>query len=235
MNNPPVMPPKRATGWRIGVSGCLLGQQVRFDGNHKRNDYIVEKLKNHFDLVSFCPEVAIGMGVPRPPIQLVWQDEAIHARGVEQPELDVTEPLTGYFDSVREQIEPLIGYIFKQGSPSCVISGVRLHGNESGSGSTAGLFAARPLAAFPQLPVEEEIRLSDPRLRENFLIRLFVQGRWHDLFTAGFSFNALLEFHSRHKMLLLAHDEATYRRLGRWLAEAGLTRAGQEGRRYAKW
>ncbi|HNL23437.1 MAG TPA: DUF523 and DUF1722 domain-containing protein [Pseudomonadales bacterium] len=221
-------PPAR---WRIGVSRCLLGEPVRYDGGHKRNGYVVETLQRHFDLVAFCPELEVGLGVPRPPIRLVRHAQSVRALGVEQPELDVTLPLTRYLDQVRERVAPLVGFILKQGSPSCGLE-VALHEAERPIGTTAGLFSGRLRAALPWLPVEEEGRLSDPRLRENFLTRLFVHGRWRDLPDGGLDFATLLAFHRSHKMLLLAHDEACYRRLGRWLAIARQLEPGQRAEQY---
>ncbi|HQN41807.1 MAG TPA: DUF523 domain-containing protein, partial [Pseudomonadales bacterium] len=129
-------PPAR---WRIGVSRCLLGEPVRYDGGHKRNGYVVETLQRHFDLVAFCPELEVGLGVPRPPIRLVRHAQSVRALGVEQPELDVTLPLTRYLDQVRERVAPLVGFILKQGSPSCGLE-VALHEAERPIGTTAGLF-----------------------------------------------------------------------------------------------
>lgn len=200
---------------RVGVSACLLGAKVRFDGGHKRDRFIDEMLRRYFEFVPVCPEVAIGLGTPRPPIRLVQTAAGVRALGTRNAELDVTTDLQAYGREVAGSGE-LCGFIFKKGSPSCGMERVRIydaHGVAHADGS--GLFAAEVMRASPLLPVEEEGRLNDPVLRENFVSRVFVFARWHALLDAGLSRAALVSFHARHKLLILAHSTEGYRQLGR--------------------
>lgn len=205
---------------RIGISSCLLGQKVRYDGGHKLNDYIVGTLGGHFEFVPFCPEVHIGMGVPRPPIRLVATDSGPRAMGVRDVKLDVTEQLRA---CAHEQISwhgTLSGYILKKDSPSCGMERVKLYRDGMPSKKGVGVYAAGLMANFPLLPVEEEGRLGDPALRTNFLERVGMLYRWQTLVTAGITMAALTTFHSRYKLILISHHQNDCRALGRLLANA---------------
>jgi uncharacterized protein YbgA (DUF1722 family)/uncharacterized protein YbbK (DUF523 family) len=206
---------------RVGVSRCLLGEEVRFDGGHKRDRYVTEVLGPYFDWVPVCPEVEIGLPIPRPPVRLVQIEGAVRVRGVRDPDLDVTDALIGLHPRVAHRFSGVSGFILKRGSPSCGMERVQVYdegGRSVGSGS--GVFAEALRRARPNLPVEEEGRLNDPRLRENFVTRVFAYRRWQDLRTGTVSVSALQGFHSRHKLLLLAHNQAGYRRLGPRVAAA---------------
>ncbi|MAV26937.1 MAG: hypothetical protein CMQ05_12620 [Gammaproteobacteria bacterium] len=208
----------------IGVSACLLGQQVRFDGNHKRDRYVVDVLGDQLPLESYCPEVAIGLGTPRAPIRLVnMGEDDVHAVGVEDPTRDVTEALRAYGRDTAASLAHLSGYVFKKDSPSCGVHGVRVYARENAPPSRTGrgLFASEVMRAFPELPVEEEGRLNDDGLRENFLTRVFTYHRWQRLVDLGITVHSLTQFHTRHKFLLLAHHEPGYRELGRIVASSG--------------
>ncbi|MDD3652534.1 DUF523 and DUF1722 domain-containing protein [Immundisolibacter sp.] len=207
---------------RLGVSACLLGERVRYDGGHKRDGFVADVLAEHFELVPMCPEVAIGLGVPRAPIRLVQTAAGVRVRGVRDVELDVTDALDAEAARVCRQLAGLCGYVLKKNSPSCGMARVKTYtesGQEHGRGS--GAFAAGLMARAPLLPVEEEGRLRDPVLRENFIERVFAYARWQALLAAGASGAALVDFHGRHKYQLLAHNQAAYRRLGRLVAGAG--------------
>ena len=208
---------------RIGISSCLLGNKVRFDAGHKHSAYITRTLGEYFEFVPFCPEMAIGLGVPRPPIRLVKVDGSIRVRGVRDPEQDVTEALVENATAVARELEGVSGYLFKKGSPSCGMERVKVYHPESGHPveSSAGIYARTIMQALPELPVEEEGRLMDPRLRENFIERVFIYHRWHCYCAAGMTPAALVDFHTRHKFSVLAHDEPAYRELGRLVAAAG--------------
>lgn len=208
---------------RIGISSCLLGKQVRYDAGHKHSAYITQTLGEYFEFVPFCPEVAIGLGIPRPPIRLVSVDGAIRVRGVDDPERDVTEALIENGEAVAGQLGNVSGYLFKKGSPSCGMERVKVYHAHSGHPveSSAGMYAATLMRRLPELPVEEEGRLMDPRLRENFIERVFVYHRWHRYCARGMTPAALVDFHTRHKFSVLAHDEPAYRELGRLVADAG--------------
>ncbi|MDX1431531.1 MAG: DUF523 and DUF1722 domain-containing protein [Gammaproteobacteria bacterium] len=204
------------------MSSCLLGEEVRYDGGHKHDRFVTDVLGRYFDYVAFCPEMAIGLGAPRAPLRLVGDTTRVRVRGVRDPQLDVTDALVDYADSVRAACARLGGYIFKRGSPSCGVQRVSVY-TEAGMPSTksSGAFAGRLMETLPLLPVEEEGRLRDPVLRENFVTRVYVYDRWQRALADGLDAGALVTFHTRHKFLLLAHCEQTYRRLGRLVAGAG--------------
>ena len=205
----------------IAISSCLLGQEVRYDGGHKHNGYITETLGEYFEYTAFCPEVAIGLGIPRPPIQLVQVDGAIRVRGSRDPQLDVTAQLQDYAESVVPLLTGMCGYIFKRASPSCGMERVKLYRDGNLIGTDRGVYAAVIMRALPELPVEEEGRLMDPVLRENFIERVFVYHRWQQFRAKGLTAAGLVEFHTKHKFTLLAHDESVYRELGRMIANIG--------------
>lgn len=204
----------------IGVSACLLGREVRFDGGHKRSRFITDSLARHFELTAFCPEVAIGMGTPRQPIRLTGDVENPQAVGVKTPELDVTQPLRDYGKKTAGDIHDLCGFIFKKDSPSCGMERVKVY-NEKGmpERTGTGLFANEIIKAHPLLPVEEEGRLNDAHLRDNFITRVYVYARWKALLKAGLSKSALLEFHTGHKYLVMSHSPVRYRELGQMLSD----------------
>ena len=207
---------------RLGISSCLLGQEVRYDGGHKHNGYITESLGQFFEFVPFCPEVAIGLGVPRPPIRLVKDVDGTRARGIKDPTLDVTDRLAEYAAKVAPKLRGVSGYILKKGSPSCGMERVKVYGRQGVSVSAgAGIYAGALMELLPELPFEEEGRLMDPVLRENFIERVFVYHRWQQLAGQRLTARRLVEFHTRHKFIVLAHDEKRYRELGRLVATAG--------------
>ncbi|KPK56733.1 MAG: hypothetical protein AMS22_00175 [Thiotrichales bacterium SG8_50] len=218
---------------RVGISSCLLGAEVRFDGGHKRDAFITGALSRYFDYVPVCPEVAIGLGTPREPIRLVADAGQPRAVGVKDPSLDVTQALSEYGRETATRLQGIAGYIVKRGSPSCGMERVKIY---SAKGMPAkqgiGVFTRALVAEAPLLPIEEEGRLNDPALRENFILRVFVYDRWQKLVAAGVSAKGLVEFHSRHKYLLLAHDTGAYRQLGRLVAGAGSAPLGELGRAY---
>ena len=163
---------------KIGVSACLLGRKVRFNGGHKRSRFITDALVDHFDFVAFCPEVAIGMGTPRQPIRLVGDDRNPQAVGVKTSQLDVSQPLRNYGKKVAGDTTDLCGFIFKKDSPSCGMERVKVY-NDKGmpERSGTGLFAREIIEAHPLLPVEEEGRLNDADLRDNFITWVYERAR----------------------------------------------------------
>lgn len=207
---------------QIGVSSCLLGQHVRYDGQHKHNGYITVTLGQFFDFIPFCPEVAIGLGVPRLPIRLVKHGHAVRARGVDNAEVDVTDQLSAYGTDVIPELRKVSGYILKKGSPSCGMERVKVYaatGVPLNNGT--GIYAQQIMKLLPELPLEEEGRLMDPVLRENFVERVFAYHRWHQAVALRPSADGLVQFHARHKFIVLAHDEKSYRALGPLVAKAG--------------
>jgi uncharacterized protein YbgA (DUF1722 family)/uncharacterized protein YbbK (DUF523 family) len=204
----------------IGVSSCLVGEKVRFDGGHKQNRYVLDTLGQYFRYRPFCPEMAVGLGVPRETIRLVERDGRIEAIGNKHPDLNVTEPLIRCAHDQRAWHREIFGYIVKKDSPSCGMERVRVYRGEQPQRDGAGLYTQTLMQNFPSLPVEEEGRLGDPVLRESFVKRVFIYRRWREMVDAGLDRAALTDFHARHKLILYSHDQDRGRRLGRELSQA---------------
>jgi uncharacterized protein YbgA (DUF1722 family)/uncharacterized protein YbbK (DUF523 family) len=207
---------------RIGVSSCLLGEQVRYNGGHSRSRFLTDELTPYVDWVPYCPEMEIGLGTPRETLRLTDAGRLVNHSGT-----------ADHTDAMAELPLPvgLDGYVFKSKSPSC---GIRALPRYADSGRPAdrrgaGVYAERLMAADPLLPVEDEGRLNDAVLREAFVERVFAGARLRALFGGDWRPGDLVAFHSRHKLQLLAHDPARYRAAGRVVARAGeRTRAGVE-------
>mgnify|MGYP000250572184 FL=1 len=209
---------------KVGISSCLLGEKVRFDSGHKKNAYVTDTLNDYFEFTPFCPEVSIGLGIPRETIRLVTVDEEIRCVGTKSPDLDVTEELYQSADDQRGWHAELSGYILKKDSPSCGMERVKLYkGIEKGQmaeKSGVGLYAKRLMENFPHLPIEEEGRLSDPRLRENFIQRVYIYSRWQEMEHKGFTLAGLQAFHAQHKYIFMSHNQNEGRILGASLANS---------------
>jgi uncharacterized protein YbgA (DUF1722 family)/uncharacterized protein YbbK (DUF523 family) len=207
---------------RIGISACLLGQEVRFDGGHKKDAFLTGVLAPHVAWVPVCPEVEVGMGTPRETLRL--EREGGRLRMVTtRTGIDYTEAMTAWAEQRVGSLAgaDLDGYVLKKDSPSCGMERVKVYG----AGGPAvrdgrGLFAGVLLKRFPLLPVEEEGRLMDPRLRENFIERVFAFRRLKGLFQSRWTTGGLVRFHTAHKMSLLAHSTTAYQELGRLVANA---------------
>ena len=208
---------------KIGVSSCLLGQEVRYNGGHKRDRFLVGSLSQFVDYVPVCPEVAIGLGIPRPPIRLVGDPDQPKAVGTDDPSMDVTSRLQSFARETVQTLGDISGYILKKDSPSCGMERVKVYSEKGGAPQRKGrgIFARVLMDWMPLLPVEEEGRMNDSVLKENFLMRVFVYHRWQQLVAEGLSSRALIAFHSDHKFLLMAHSQAAYQRMGRMLANLG--------------
>ncbi|WP_455201447.1 YbgA family protein [Kaarinaea lacus] len=208
----------------VGISSCLMGQKVRFDANHKEQRFITQKLAQRFEFVPVCPEMAIGLGVPRTPIHLIGDQHHQRVVNVKDETIDVTQPLIDFGQQKAKQLDFISGYIFKKGSPSCGLFNVKIYKSKTQVlNSGTGIYAQQIIENNPLLPVEEEGRLKDDNLRHNFLQRVEVYHRWQQLVARGLSKKSIIEFHTRHKFMLLAHCEATYRTLGPMIAQAGDT------------
>jgi uncharacterized protein YbgA (DUF1722 family)/uncharacterized protein YbbK (DUF523 family) len=209
---------------RIGVSACLLGQNVRFDGGHKHDRFITDTLGQYVEFVPVCPEVECGLGVPREAMRLVGKTESPRLITV-RTHVDHTERmLTWARKRVRElEKEDLCGFIFKSDSPSSGMERVKVY-NETGMPEKkgVGLFARTFMDHFPLIPVEEEGRLHDPKLRENYIESIFTLKRWREFLGAKPGLGGLVDFHTRNKLLLLSHSEKHYRAMGKLVA-AGKT------------
>jgi uncharacterized protein YbgA (DUF1722 family)/uncharacterized protein YbbK (DUF523 family) len=219
----------------IGISSCLLGQPVRYDSGHKRDAYLTDVLGKYFEYLPWCPEVGIGLSIPRPPIRLTGDPSRPRAVGVRDDSIDVGDKLVDYARSVMADAPRLSGYIFKRGSPSCGMERVKVYDAKGmPRGSSPGLYAAEVMRMLPLLPVEEEGRLNDPVLRESFVTRVYVYHRWQRLTDEGVTPAALIDFHTRHKFLLLSHSEVHYRGLGRLVARAGVDDIDALSREYVE-
>jgi uncharacterized protein YbgA (DUF1722 family)/uncharacterized protein YbbK (DUF523 family) len=205
---------------RIGISSCLLGEKVRYDGGHKLDRFIAETLGRYFDWVPVCPEVEYGLPVPREEMRLVGEPESPRLL-TRRTGVDHTEGMLRWADRRLGELEGegLCGFIFKSRSPSSGIGGVKVY-TPSGTPSRkgAGVFGRAFMKRFPLLPVEDDGRLHDPALRENFIERVFVFRRWREFLKKGASPGGLVAFHTRHKLLVLAHSVRHYKALGRLVA-----------------
>jgi uncharacterized protein YbgA (DUF1722 family)/uncharacterized protein YbbK (DUF523 family) len=209
------------TAIRLGISACLLGEQVRFDGGHKRDRFLTDELGKHVQWVPVCPEVEVGMGTPREAVHLV-RDGPTLRMVTTRTGVDYTERMNEWARSRVEALarEDLDGYVFKKDSPSCGVWRVKVFSPHASTRDGTGLFAAIVVQRFPLLPVEEEGRLTDPRLRENFVERLFAFRRLKEHFNRRWTIGSLVEFHTAHKMTLLSHSTTSYQKLGRLVARA---------------
>jgi uncharacterized protein YbbK (DUF523 family)/uncharacterized protein YbgA (DUF1722 family) len=218
----------------IGVSACLLGEQVRYDGGHKRNAFLLEELAPHVRFVPVCPEVGIGLGVPRETIRLVRHGDQVRLLGPEGA--DHTDAMRRWADGVIGDLRErdLSGFVLKKSSPSCGLERVRVwdEGLQQPSRAGRGIFAEALVDALPELAIEEEGRLNDPGLREHFVDRVFAHVRVRDFFAGPWGSESLVRFHSVEKAAVLAHDVETARRLGRLVAGHRRLELGQLARSY---
>lgn len=219
---------------KLGVSRCLLGDSVRFDGSHRRNKFVVDALSEYFDWEPTCPEVEAGFGTPRPTIRLVSEDDQLKVLSADGN--DVTEPLA---KASRRRVENLKkrgirGFILKKDSPSCGKERVRIYRKGHPTKTGVGLFAQTLMDAWPHLPIEDEGRLNDRKLRENFMCRVYTYDRWRTVLEAGANVRAIRDFHADHKFLLLAHKPDMCRSMGRRVAAMGRTASQDDLLAYEK-
>ncbi|MGI9591000.1 MAG: YbgA family protein [Myxococcota bacterium] len=205
---------------RIGVSSCLLGEEVRFDKGHKRSRFVADVLGDYVEFVSVCPEVEAGLGLPRPSMRLVREGELIQVLEV-QSRRDHTAALERHAKHRVAALRrmDLVGYVLKSGSPSCGMERVKIYTAKGPAKKEGrGVFAGALQDALPLLPVEEEGRLNDDPIRENFIERVFGYRRLRDLFAGRWTPRQVVEFHTAHKLQLMAHSPQAYRELGRLVA-----------------
>jgi len=208
---------------KVGISSCLLGNEVRFDGGHKHSKMCSENLSRYFDFIVECPEVGIGMGVPRKPIRLIGDVKSPHVVSSHDNSIDYTDKMLEFSHEKAKENSDLCGYIFMKNSPSCGLFRVKVY-QENGYPAQEpgrGIYASVITKENPLLPVEESGRLTDPSLRENFITRVFAYHNWQQLKQFGLSYHSIIDFHSRYKYTLMAHAPASYVELGRMLADAG--------------
>ncbi len=208
------------TPMRLGVSSCLLGEEVRYNGGHQLDRFVRDQLGQYVEYVPVCPEVECGLGIPREVMRLVGDPE--NPRLItSRTEQDMTERMTAYAERrVRElEKEDLCGFIFKSGSPSSGMERIKVYDKNGVPSKTGvGLFARAFMEHFPRLPVEDDGRLHDAMLRENFIERIFAHKRWKDLCRERKSRKRLVEFHTAHKLLILSHSPQHHREMGRLVA-----------------
>ncbi len=216
------IPPSNDAPIRIGVSRCLLGELVRYDGGHKRDSFLTEVLGRYVEWVPICPEAEAGMGTPREPMQLVADPRRPRLITIETGR-DMTNSLAHFTGRKLASLEQddVSGYIFKKNSPSCGIEQVPVINRQGRRLRTSvGLFAQAFMERFPLVPVEDEGRLSDPAIREHFIERVFSYRRLQVLMHTGLTKQAMVQFHTIHKYLLLAHSPQHYEALGRLISQA---------------
>ncbi len=207
---------------RIGISACLLGEKVRFDGGHKQDRYLTQTLGEYFEWVPVCPEVELGLGAPRPTMRLERVAQEIRLV-VPMNGRDLTGPMREFAKTRVRQLahDDLDGYILKSDSPSCGLLRVRVYGQSRvPERSGRGVFAEALTKKFSHLPIEEEGRLSDPRLRENWIERVFAYHHIKSFWRSRWTLQSLVVFHTAQKLVILAHSPKAYRKLGQLVARA---------------
>lgn len=208
---------------KIGISACLIGEKVRFDASNKPSNFCINELGQHVTYQSFCPEVAVGLPIPRPTIRQIKQDNIIH---VARPDGtgDVTDALKAYGQKVAKMTTHLSGYVFCAKSPSCGMERVKVYSPEGNALKSDGIgaFSREIMAANPLLPCEENGRLNDPLIRENFVARIYAYKHWQNLVASGLTKHKLTTFHSQYKYTVMSHDLLAYKALGQLLARADL-------------
>ncbi|WP_299080637.1 DUF523 and DUF1722 domain-containing protein [uncultured Paraglaciecola sp.] len=208
---------------QVGISACLVGEKVRFDASNKPSNFCIKELGKHVSYQTFCPEVAIGLPIPRATIRQIKNNDLI---SVARPDGtgDVTHALQAYGKKVAQLTKNLSGYVFCAKSPSCGMERVKVY-NQKGNALDSdgvGVFAKEIMQANPLLPCEENGRLKDPNIRENFVARVFAYKHWQDVEASGLTKHKLTTFHSQYKYTIMSHDLIAYKNLGRLLARADL-------------
>ena len=206
----------------VGVSACLLGEKVRYDGGHKHDCYITDTLGKFLTFVPVCPEVECGMPIPREAMRLE-DDPAAPRLMTRQSRIDKTEQMLSFCRAKVAELAnaALCGFIFKKNSPSSGLFRVKVYNRNNPVKTGRGLFADAVVKHFPLLPVEEEGRLHDMGLRENFIVRVFAYRRWRNFLRGSKSPGELVTFHTAHKLLIMAHNPLIYRQMGGLTANAG--------------
>ncbi len=208
---------------RLGIGSCLAGNEVRYNGQAKAANKHVRMLCDAFEVQAFCPEMGVGMGVPREPIHVVGDEDNLRILDVATHQRDYTTDIAGYANTVLDRAPDICGYILVKGSPSCGFERVKRF-NEKGNivaHDARGIFASALAELDPLLPLEDDGRLNDPALRESFVTRAFAYHEWKQLRQSGLTRGKLIDFYSRHKYLVMAHHVPSYKQLGPMLADMG--------------
>ena len=205
---------------RLGISTCLLGENVRYDGGHKLDSFLTDTLGQYVEYIPVCPEVEAGFGIPREPFRLSGDPENPRLVTVRTNQDHTARMLRWARKRVEElEKEGLCGYIFKSGSPSSGMERVKVYDrNGVPAKAGVGIFARVFMEHFPLLPVEDEERLNDPLLRENFIERIFTLKRWRETSARKPDLGGLVDFHTGHKLLILSHSPEHYRAMGKLVA-----------------
>ncbi len=205
---------------RIGISTCLMGENVRYDGGHKLDRYLMGTLGQYIDYVPVCPEVECGMPIPRETLRLVG-DPASPRLVTSKTGVDKTDQMMTWAKKRVKELEKenLCGFIFQKGSPSSGMERIKVYTDKGVPAKTGvGMFARAFMEHFPFMPVEDDGRLHDPMLRENFIVRIFVHKRWQDLTAENKKRGGLVDFHTDHKLLLMSHSPKHLKALGKIVA-----------------
>jgi len=204
---------------KLGISECLMGEEVRFNGGHKRSRYCTEVLTEYFDFQAICPEVLIGLPVPRKAIRLAEVGGKTKVIATDSPNTDYMDDLTNLASDMTPSLRGLSGYIFMQKSPSCGVGSTKIY-NDKGHPSTKGngAFAEKLMTELPLMPVTEAGRLNDDGIRENFIANVYAYSEWQQKVVVNLCAENLIHFHFRHKLKLIAHDEQAANELGHLLA-----------------
>jgi len=216
----------------IGISSCLLGQKVRYDGGHQWHSYIANTLGDYFSFHPFCPELEIGLGVPRRPIRLQLDNGNVSCVDVEDSSKNYTEALQLGAHERQSVHADLCGYIFKSASPSCGINDTKLWGERSVEPIGTGIYAAAVMDKNSWLPVEDEKGLGEVGRRISFIHQAFARHRWLQMIGQGLSMRALIAFHSRYKLTLMAYDQSAYRALGQLVANTSNAKLMEDATEY---
>lgn len=206
---------------RVGISRCLLGEKVRYDGQHKLDPYLRDVLGKFVEWLPVCPEVECGLPVPREAMRLVGNISSPRLLTT-RTGIDHTDKMLHWASGKIEELEKLelCGFVFKSKSPSSGMKNVKVYSEKNGTypeKKGVGLFAAELMKHFPLLPVEEAERLNDPALRESFIEKIFISGRWKNLMENNPTINGLISFHAGHKLIIMAHSRKHLTELGRML------------------
>ncbi|MCG9575119.1 DUF523 and DUF1722 domain-containing protein [Vibrio tubiashii] len=205
---------------KIGISSCVLGERVRFDSGHKLSKFVTKELTPYFEFVPVCPEVGSGMPVPRPTIRLMSNEDRIALVETKDPTKEHTQAVVDYSKSkvIELEREQLCGYIVCAKSPTCGMERVKVYKKNSAENVGVGLYTNELMKAMPWLPVEEDGRLNDPVLKENFITRIYTLKDFYDSIDDEPTRGKIVAFHSRYKLTLMAHHPTSYKELGKLVA-----------------
>jgi uncharacterized protein YbgA (DUF1722 family)/uncharacterized protein YbbK (DUF523 family) len=208
---------------KIGISTCLLGERVRFDGGHKHDKYITTSLGQFFEWIAICPEVELGLGTPRPSLRFEMMGQQPRLMQP-QTSLDITDAMSKFSERKVKKLQKqeIYGYILKSRSPSCGLERIKVYRGHAVRPFTngVGLYAQHLIEALPNLPIEDDGRLCDPVIRENWISRVFAYHAFHNEVYPRPSVGKLVKFHTKYKFTILSHCTVSYKALGQLVAQA---------------